>query len=927
MHRDAWVKVIQYPVFFILFGAGLGILVLYFAELSSLPLAIRTGFERIVVPLDQFFSGVDYLYLNTQNLLLLEQYVSEAPLSFPVATQLLGLLFWVLLLVGVWLLTFLKRNTFLVGAGLLILLLTVSGVNGLNIGSVGSKWGLILVLLFLLLPAALIHFFGESMAAGRRAIVTVGLGAICLGVLIYFSAVPNPTLLFSENGTLMALVIAGGFLVYTGNVFLTGVYLFLARLNTGVGIKIAWHFGVISSLYLLLMGLMLLDLTGSLNDWALPPFQLVLLVVGAVGYPVVLHKIRNSPQLFGPPWVGKLYYLIGFSICLLVLFKGMATANTPMIDFLNHLFVYSQLGFGLLFFLYVWVNFSGIINSGKEIDKIVYKPPFFPFFHLRLGGAMSLLIFLVYADGIIAVQFSTASTQLSADYYYASKRPVEATALYENAFEQYRRNDKALLAAAHLYLEQNQPTLALNTMVRSFEENPRVVDIVLLGQLLEKRERTNDAIFYLEQGLRRYPGNPYLSTNLALIYHRINRPQDALAVLRAMEGGGPVQALNLLALEIKENQLDGIDDFSTYSLKQQINLLASFNMRGIPAPERVSLDTLTQAGNLVNRALLRNQLTAGIVAGSEEEIRDRIEGLQEGESLTLSEEESIRESRLLLEFRAGAINELVKRLNGMAFRFSGNAGYYHAFAGWVLSREGDFEKAAIEWKQAALKGYAQFTSAHLPFLYFGGMEEEARFIAGTQQLAFPEWMAFDSEGKLLPNETVTFFRLRAELPKMLGAELMPAMEKLENEVFRQYLAREILLRKGHWLNELDRAALLAVAGESQFLSEEEKSFLADYVKNILGDSQPESQQWQAVSSANAYLTPLVLAGLDSLTDEEDRYRHLQEASQFNKDPKLWIELVRYCRIIGLDQYASSNLAIMAGWIGQEELTRLQLEHL
>ncbi|WP_375585290.1 tetratricopeptide repeat protein [Cyclobacterium xiamenense] len=928
MRSDAWVRAVQYPVLFILCGAGLGILVLHVAEITSHPLAVRTGVERIQVPLGHFFSGVDDLHLFTQNLLLLDQYVSEAPLSFPIATQLLGLVFWMLLLVGVWLLTFLNRNAFLVGAALLILLLTVSGINGLNIGAVGSNSGFVLALLFLLLPAALIHFFGESLSAGRRALILFGSGTICLGVLIYFSSVPNPTLLFSENGSLMALVIAGGFLVYIGNVFLTGLYLFLARLNAGVGIKIAWHFAIISGLYLVLMGLMLLALTGSLNGWfPLPPFQLLVLLVGIVGYPVTLHKIRNSPQVFGAPWVGELFYLTGFAICLWVLLKGMATANTPMVDFLNHLFVYSQLGFGLLFVLYVWVNFSGIINSGKEIDKIVYRPPFFPFFHLRLGGAMSLLIFLVYADGIIAVQFGTASTQLSADYYYASKRPVEATVLYENAFEQYRRNDKALLAAAHLYLEQNQPTLALNTLIRSFEENPRVTDILLLSQLMDKRQRTNEAIYYLEQGLRRFPDNPYLSVNLALIYQRMNRPQDALHLLRGLEETNPAQALNVLALEIEEDQLGEIGDFSAFPLKQQVNLLASFNAREIPAPGSLSLDTLTQARNLVNRALLRNQVTAGVAPGSEAAVRVLIENLPEGETLTLAEEESIRESRLLLEFRADAINELVKRLNGMAFRFSGNAGYYHAFAGWVLSREGDFEKAAIEWKQAALKGFSQFTTAHLPFLYFGGMEEEARFIAGTQQLAFPDWMVFDSEGALLTNETVTFFRIRADLLKMLGDELMPAMEKLENETLRQYLAREILLKKGHWLEAEERRELLAIATASQTLSTEEKSFLEAYEKNILDESASESSPANAVRPGNAYLTPVVLAGLDTLEDDEDRYRHLQEASQFNKDPLLWIELVRYCRIIGLDHYASNNLAIMAGWIGQEELTWLQLEYL
>ncbi|MDN3688137.1 tetratricopeptide repeat protein [Cyclobacterium jeungdonense] len=920
------VKIIYLTLVVILFIAGIASMVLYFWDISQLPIRTIVRAEPLTVPLDSFYTGTDSLSLTTQNILLIEEYVSAAPLSFPEWSQIMGLLIWLLFLVFVWLLTMLKRNAFLVGAGLLIFLLTISGVNSLNIAGIGSNFGLIIALLCLLLPAAAIHLFFDDLSVNKRAMVIFGLGIACPILLIYFANAPYPTLLFSENTSLMALAIAAGFMLYIGNAILTGVFLFLGKLNEGVGIKMAWHFGGIGLLYLLLLGLMLLDITGSLSGWPLPPFQVLLMVAGIVGYPVVVHKIKNTPQPFGPDWVGKVFYLTAFSICLLVLFKGMGTVNSPMVDFLNHVFIYSQLGFGLLFFLYVWVNFSGIINSGKAIGNILYKPPFFPFFHFRLGGILSLLIFLVYADGIVAVQFSTASTQLSADYYYASQRPVEATVLYENAFERYRENDKALLATAHLYLSQNQPTLALNTLVRSFEENPQVADILLLSQLLEKRQRINEAIFYLKKGLEFYPASTHLSNNLALIYHGMNRGGDALAILDSMEVRGEVEYLNQLAVKIAQGKALDPSEESGFSLKHHINRLAYANATGATAPNVLPMDTLTEAGNLINRALLRNQLSTRFDPDMEDKFRETLRRLSEGQQLDLSVEESIRESCLLLEFRVGDVNELLKQLNGMAFRFTGNAGYYHSFAGWVLSREGDFEKAAIEWKQAMLKGFARFTPAHLPYLYFGGMQEEARFISGTQNVNYPSWMRFDGEGNLVLNDTLHFYQTLARLPEMLGKELLPALDSLQSQHFRSYLAKEIVLKKGHWLEKetLDNLLLLAINAET---SEVEIGFIRKYVEKIQGEQPTDCNSLDLPEVGNPYWTPMVLASIKNVSEAEESYRLLQEASQFNKDPLLWIELVKYCRIIGLDQYASRNLAIMSEWIGQEDLTRLQLEHL
>lgn len=577
MRRSIWQRSIFLIFLVALIGSGAGLLWTITSGSSFQSIELLTLSEGVNVPLGKFLSASGFLELEVQNFLLFDQFVTVPPITFPTLTQVMGIGVWGFLLLFIVLITSLERQAFLIGAGVLILLLSISGVNSLNIGGVGTNYAMGICLLFLLTPAAIIRLFFNYLSLSFRMALILGMGIMGLVVLIYFAQAPSPTYLFSENIFLMALVMACGFILYTGHAFVSGAYLVLSKLNRDIGIKIGWHFGIISTLYLGLIALVFLEVTGDWLKWPLPPFQLLLVLIGVIGYFDTHFKIKYSPQTFKEAWIGKSFYLGGFAICLLVLFKTELSGNTPMMDLLHHVFAYSQLGYSLLFSLYIWVNFSAIINSGNAIEKIMYNPPFFPYFHMRLGGTIAVLILMVYTGGVIAIQFSTSSTQLSADYYYTTKRPVEASVLYENAFDRYRANDKALYAVSNIYLEQNQPTLALKTLERSFEQNPQVRDIVLLSWLLEKRSRSNEAVFYLEEGLKYYPGNPFLANNLALTYHRMNLPKEALNTLDKMDGFKEVKVLNATGVMVAHDIPLKEENNLTLGLKNNINLLAAEN--------------------------------------------------------------------------------------------------------------------------------------------------------------------------------------------------------------------------------------------------------------------------------------------------------------------------------------------------------------
>src|SRR5690606_9567952 len=98
---------------------------------------------------------------------------------------------------------------------------------------------------------------------------------------------------------------------------------------------------------------------------------------------------------------------------------------------------------------------------------------------------------------------------------------------------------------------QNQPTAAINMLVRGFEYAPSVDDILLLSSSLQKSGKSVEALNILEKGLSFFPENPYLLNNIALLYSRSNRGEEAYQLFGRMEDETEVAIANKIGLQAK----------------------------------------------------------------------------------------------------------------------------------------------------------------------------------------------------------------------------------------------------------------------------------------------------------------------------------------------------------------------------------------
>ncbi|MBD8487718.1 hypothetical protein IFO69_03045 [Echinicola sp. CAU 1574] len=918
------------PIIISVIGSFLLLHQYFFAWNDPLPIEPGVFSEMADVPLDIYNWGIEHYRLEVENYLLFQNFETLAPVPQVSKTLLFGGIIWLLVSLGLSLISTLKRYYFIAAMAVVIFLLTISGVNSLNIGGISSNLALIILILGVAVPAMVIHIFYDHFSLMKRTVIITPISVATMAFLVLKSNITQPELMMAENITLMAIAISSFFVFYIGHALVGGFFLLLARLNQGVGLKISWHLTVFTVIYIVLLFLVLLDLTGDFPlPFSYPPLFFLFLLASLVGWFEVKAKIKQIKQPYEVDLIGQSLYWIGFGITVMVFWKGQFSLNRPMLDFLDHWLVYTQIALSLLFFAYLLANFSGFMNLGKPLADVTFQPKFFAYLHMRIGSLIALLSLTVFADGVIAPQLSVSSTNYSADYYYAINKRTEARILFENSWFRYRRNEKAMIATVNLYQQDKQPTAAKNIIQEAFEWQPSVHEILLAANLAHKQDKYFDALFYLEKGLELYPDNDFLQNNLALLHSKGNRSEAAFEVLAKIDQEKEVANSNIIGLQVKhKSHVDEAPEVDE-NLIGRVNTLAFKNLKGEFA--HFSLSPNDAQSPTIKEAIIRNQWTNKPVNKLSEDLQV-VDSLSNGILSTKSLEE-LRISKIIRNYQEGQIAETLKQLNGLILDFEGSAGYFHALAAKIMIGQGDFEKAAIELIQAESKGYRNFTVSLLPILYFGNQIDAAFDIKEKFELDFPEWMKVNSDEGAIIKPEAEYFKQLSQLNKSFKSDFLNSFKGLEDGSLKAMLGHEILIKKSHWLNEKEIQEIQHYLLEHDQVDKEYISQLADLLisKDLSKISSEDKlrqkfQSTQAVTG-NPYLTPFVFMAVSKAKNEEDKYEILRNASDFNKDPLLWIEMVRYSQKIGLSEYGQEALKKLSKWVEPEKLEKLKLQTL
>ncbi len=501
---------------------------------------------EVPIILDQFKVGDETLSIPSKTFTITEQFVAS-----PMAINTLGnYLFLGFFTIGFLLilsaLSALKRFWYLIFMGSIILLIVTFNL-GLVFNVLGNYINVLAIILYVG-TSYFFHAFRPDIDIFKRFLTFFFITVLVAVCIQYFSKVNTPFLLLSSYRTSGAMLLSIGFIFIISYEIING---FLIISTSSKGSQQLFNFLIISFIYLTNVLLVFLY-NNKIIDWNmiyLSPFLLLVIstILGIWGF----RQRRNlSVEILDFEESGAFIYIGLGIITFATVALGFTTANDPMTEVFEDAITYSHLAMGVMFIVYVLLNFSTLFKDGLEVHKVVFKPYKYQLWFFRITALIMISGLLLTKDFFPVNQFSAAYYNALGDYYTHAKDYRVAESEYKFAAAHEPRNHKTNYALASLSLTQGDNETAGVYFRKASAKNPSPFDYEGLSRSLSDGDQFFNAIFVLKEGVQKFPKSGELQNNLAYLYNKSKLPDSTviyyeMAIKNAKKTEVP--ASNLLA--------------------------------------------------------------------------------------------------------------------------------------------------------------------------------------------------------------------------------------------------------------------------------------------------------------------------------------------------------------------------------------------
>ncbi|GAB4239205.1 MAG: hypothetical protein Tsb0034_15180 [Ekhidna sp.] len=358
----------------------------------SLDWEVTTTADVIAFPAWKYDSGLMIHEIKGEKYLLQERYSgSEIERNLPLEVIQLTLL-W--LGVCILLAASTRFHKYLFFATIAALALLINRLNLYEIGLFGISSKLVMLLPFLLLAIPLIYFheYNKKIKFPVRIAVLIGCSAIPLfGVSDSITFIDH----FAAHSLFPMAICALLFLFLISEEIVFTILRVITSVKGGRSNHL--HFFILSLIYLGNLILYYLNKSGLFENAFFLFDPIVLLVVSSL---VALWSIQFKGDRFAnylPPAYLKIVLaglgVVSFSFLMFAIGRGM----DGVYQFYHYFILYTHIGFGVMFFLYVLSNFLDPLIKGFEVHKIVYRERNLPYATAKLGGLVIICAFYFLA--------------------------------------------------------------------------------------------------------------------------------------------------------------------------------------------------------------------------------------------------------------------------------------------------------------------------------------------------------------------------------------------------------------------------------------------------------------------------------------------------------------------------------------------------
>ncbi|MBK5279607.1 MAG: hypothetical protein JJE09_12165, partial [Bacteroidia bacterium] len=455
--------------------------------------------------------------------------------------------------------------------------------------------------------------FNTSASFVKR-ILTISIITIIVGALLLsFSNAPLPAYHLAASGYIAAIILSVIFIVMVSHEILA---LFINLVSRGTRqIKSLKHFLIISAIYMVNIFLAYANKINLIEwDYLAINFFLLLTISGILGIWGFRQRQSQYEGIIDADPFGVYLFVSLACICFGAIAWFISCSNDPAISALQDVIIYSHLGFGIIFLLYVLSNFMGMLNENLQVYRVLYQPNNMPYFTFRFAGIIATLAFVFYNTWQVPVRNAQAGYYNAMADIYKSNSPKLAEAYYTTAGTYGFQNHHANYAIANLEAKRGDEYKESTFYKRASGTRPTEMSYLNWTDTYQRKQSWLEAMLTLQESSKDFPKSGAIKNTQGLIYAKLNILDSALFLLEESRGyplsKNPAET-NIVGLIAQKNL--PIDADSLFNLIGsthagfEANTLALANLQGEKIQMQLSLPK-DSVLDLFSATLLQNYL-------------------------------------------------------------------------------------------------------------------------------------------------------------------------------------------------------------------------------------------------------------------------------------------------------------------------------
>jgi Flp pilus assembly protein TadD len=418
--------------------------------------------------------------------------------------------------------TTLERFWYFVGTGLFILFIASLQLDVVHLFGFTGRWTTIGALIVYVVTSYYFNSFNTAASFTLR-LISFSLITVVLGMLIYFFAgVAYPFLHLAVTGYVPGMILSVIFIIMIAHEILASfIYLTSQGPTSSKNLR---HFSIISLIYMTNLIVAYMHEARFIH-WNFLYLNLyLLLTVSAVlslwGYRhrEVLYQNITRFNPFGA------YFLISLGIITFsTIGMLLCSANDPALKVIRDFILFSHIGFGAIFLVYILSNFANMLYDDLNVYKVLYNPNRMPYFTYRFAGFIAMLGFVFYSNWQEYVYHSTSGFYNNlGDLYQIIDKRAFAEAYYQQGRAYGFENHRSNYVIGHLEGTRNNLEQAHRNYKLANGKRPTEFSLVNDGNLYLFENRYFEAIFSFKDALKKFPDSGPIKNNLGYAYTKIH---------------------------------------------------------------------------------------------------------------------------------------------------------------------------------------------------------------------------------------------------------------------------------------------------------------------------------------------------------------------------------------------------------------------